>query len=153
MTAEPLIVTRRIAASPEQVWAVLTDIDRAAEVLTGVLRSERMSDGPYAVATRWRETRKIFGRQTTEEMWVTATDPARSTVIESSSHGTDYRTRFTLTPDGSGTELTCEFLAVTSDSGPVQQWVMRLMQPMAERATRRAMEQDLADIAAVAEAG
>ncbi len=102
MTTHHLALSRTVAASPQRVWQVITDLDRAAQTLSGVSRVERLTDGPYALGTRWRETRTMFGKATTEEMWVTALDPARSTTVEASSHGTDYRTVFDLTPTGSG---------------------------------------------------
>jgi carbon monoxide dehydrogenase subunit G len=151
MTGHELTVGRRIEATPTQVWSVVTDRDRAEQVLTGVSRVELMTDGPYAVATRWRETRRMLGWEVTHEMWVADNDPLRRTVVEASTRGTDYRTVFTLTPVGErATELSVTFGANTPDPGAVQKLAWRVAGRLGLRATRRAMEQDLDDIAAAA---
>src|SRR5690606_16565810 len=72
------------------------------EVLRNVTRVERMTDGPYAVGTRWRETRRMMGREETEEMWVAESDPLRRTVVAASSGGAEYRTTFELEPQPDG---------------------------------------------------
>lgn len=148
-----LEISRVIQASPERVWEVLTDLDRVVERLSGVTAVEPMTDGPYAVGTRWRETRTMFGRAVTEEMWVAETDPWRSTQVRAESGGATYVTDFTLTPlgDGERTELTMRFDATIQDPSVLQRLSMKVMEPIALRATRKHLEQDLADIAAAAE--
>lgn len=152
MDGHDLTLTRVVHASPVRVWAVLTDLDRAPEVLGGVTRVERMTDGPYAVGTRWRETRRMMGRETTEEMWVTENDPLRRTVVAASAKGTDYRTEFQLTPEGEGdTVLRYTFRAETSNPSTAQKVLWKVLGGLGRRATAKAMEKDLDDIAAAAE--
>ena len=57
MPPNEIHLSREIDASPEAVWQVLTDIDHAADTLTGVSRIDRVSGAGYDVGTRWRETR------------------------------------------------------------------------------------------------
>src|SRR5690606_20498281 len=59
--AHEVTLSRRVAAPPEAVWEVLTDLDQAARRLTQVTDLHVISDGPYAVGTRWRETRRMMG--------------------------------------------------------------------------------------------
>ncbi len=152
MTGHQLTVGRRIEATPAQVWSVITDLDRAEQVLSGVSRVQLMTDGPYAVGTRWRETRRMFGREATLEMWVADNDPLRRTVVEASSGATDYRTEFTLTPVGErATALSLAFGVETPDPGAVQKLLWRVAGGLGAKATRKALEQDLDDIAAAAE--
>ncbi|MCZ4558566.1 SRPBCC family protein [Rhodococcus maanshanensis] len=61
-------LTGHVAATPAKVWAVLTDLDAAATTLTGVISTERVAGEGYAVGTRRRETRKMLGKEATEEM-------------------------------------------------------------------------------------
>jgi carbon monoxide dehydrogenase subunit G len=151
MSTQSLTLQRTVHAPVEQVWAVLTDLDHAVERLSGVTRVELLTDGPYAVGTRWRETRRVFGAEATEEMWVAANDPLRSTVVEASSRGADYRTTFTLTPVEPGTTLLAmEFSADAPEGSGVRRLVSRLVSRLGERASRRMMERDLEDIAAAA---
>lgn len=146
-----------IAATPEQVWAVLTDVARAAQTLQGVTRVHLMTDGPYAVGTRWRETRTMLGKSSTQEMWVAENDPWRRTVIRSEAGGASYTTEFLLRTLGAaeapaGTELTMRFSGTAQDPSALEKAAMKVFGGMAAKATAKALEQDLADIAAAAEA-
>ena len=148
-----ITLSRVVAAPPERVWEVLTDVAHAAETLSGVTEVQLMTDGPYAVGTRWRETRAMLGKAMTEEMWVSACDPLRSTQVQAESGGAVFATDFTLTPleDGARTELTVRFSAEMSKTSGFKPLVMKLFAGMAARASSRALEKDLADIAAAAE--
>ncbi len=151
MPEQTLIVSRVIPAPVDQVWDVLTDLSRVADRLSGIDSVHIMTSGPYAVGTRWRETRNFFGRAATEEMWVRRNDPLRSTVVEASSHGTDYSTTWTLADasTGNGTELTMTFTGTSPDGG-ISGTLARLLGPIGLRATRKAMEQDFDDIESAA---
>ena len=189
MPLNEITLSRIIEAPPARVWQVLTDLDHAAETLSGVLRVEVLTDGPYALGTRWRETRKMFGREASEELWVADNDPLRRTQVRASSGGVDYVTEFVLTPvtepgaaahptqaghteppsqtghtelpsqaghteppsQAGHTELTIRFGAEMSAPTTVQKVAMKAFTGLAARATTKALEQDLADIAAAAE--
>ena len=73
-------LSRRVSAPPASVWEVITDLDRAAERLSQVTALHVVSDGPYAVGTRWRETRRMMGASETQEMVVVENDPLRKVV-------------------------------------------------------------------------
>lgn len=148
-----IFVNRTIEASPERVWDVVTDLDHAHQILTGVVSVQRMTDGPYAVGTRWRETRKMFGKEATEEMWVAESDPHRRTLVRAESGGADYVTEFTLTPvgDGARTELSVRFDAEMTAPSGLQKVGLKVFGGLAAKAARKALEQDLADIAVAAE--
>lgn len=154
---DDLTLSRTIAATPEQVWAVLSDVPHAAETLRGVTRVQLLTDGPYAVGTRWRETRTMFGATSTQEMWVAENDPWRRSVIRAQSGDTSYETEFRLRSVGAeaspaGTELTVRFSATAHAPSGLQQAALKVFGGLALRATTKALEQDLADIAAAAEA-
>jgi uncharacterized protein YndB with AHSA1/START domain len=51
-----------IRAPLERVYALSTDIDRAREWLPSEVLTEKLTDGPLRVGTRYRETRPIRGR-------------------------------------------------------------------------------------------
>lgn len=149
---DQIVVSKVIGAPPCRVWEVLTDVRRAAETLSGVTSVQVLTDGPYAEGTRWRETRTMFGRSSTEEMWVTLADPLRETEVRASSGGADYVTTFVLTPvSDEATELSVTFSADLSTPSAVQKLGMKVFGGMATKATRKALEQDLADIATAAE--
>lgn len=151
MSAPKLALTRDISAPVADVWHVLTDISSAADTLTGVSAVEMLTEGPYAVGTRWRETREVMGKAVTEEMWVAETDEPRSTVVRAESRGAAYVTAFRLAPIDTGTRLTMEFGGEMTNPG----LVMRILGPLTSRLglamSRKMVAQDLADIAAAAE--
>jgi carbon monoxide dehydrogenase subunit G len=142
--------TQTIAAPIERVWHVLTDIDRAADVLTGVTAIERVDDGPYTVGTRWLETRRVLGKSETEEMWVAQVEPPTRTVVRSAGTGVDYVTTFTLTPEDSATRVEMVFGADTPDPSRVQRLLWRTFGALGRRVTQKMMERDLRDIAQAA---
>lgn len=153
MSRHMIELSQRVEAPPAKVWAVLTDLDRAQHTLSGVTRIERLSGDGYAVGTRWRETRKLLGKEATEEMWVTEVDPERRTVVKARSGGTDYTTVFTLQPDGAGTQLSMIFSGTTGELSFFPRLMMTLFGGLAMKATEKVMAQDLRDIAATATAG
>jgi uncharacterized protein YndB with AHSA1/START domain len=148
MSATQVVVERRIAAPAEEVWQTLTDLESAPEVLTGVERIEVITPGPFTEGTRWRETRRMFGRQATEEMYVTAAEEPDRLVVESDAQGAHYVSEFTLTPEpeDEGTVVRMAFSA--TPPGGVSGVLMKLFGGLGAKTVTKAIEKDLADIAA-----
>lgn len=69
-----------INASPSNVWQVVTDLPRLADVLRSVRTVRLLTEGEYAVGTRWEESRTFFGHRGSEELTVTeCLEPIRTT--------------------------------------------------------------------------
>ena len=142
-------IEKKIGAPPERVFALSTDLPRLADTVSGIDAVEVLTDGPVGVGTRWRETRTLYGRQATEEMWVTHFEAPRSFVVEAESHGAHYRTDFSFEPDGAGTRVTLVFSArPVSLLGRIFSVVGRAM----FAGVRKALERDLEDLGRAAEA-
>lgn len=142
-------VERRVAAAPEQVWEVLTDLDRAPEVIRAVESVEVHTDPPFGVGTRWTETRAASGRHATETMEVVEVEPGRRYVVEAVGTGSRYRSEFRLEPDADGTRLVMTFGA--EPLGMVARVMAATIGRLFEGATRKALAADLADIARASE--
>jgi len=151
MPGHQIEITRDVAASPEAVWTVLTDVHHAAETLTSVTRVEVLTDGPYAVGTRWRETRTMFGKEATEELWVTEVEAPRRTTVEGDSSGVHYVTVFTLSPLPTGTRLAMVFSGEQENPSMLHKAAWVLFGRMGLKASAKMMTRDLEDIAARAE--
>ena len=93
-------LTQHIKAPADAVWAVVSDIPGSAATLSGVESIQMLTDGPYAVGTRWKETRTMMGRAETVEMWVSQSEaPSNgrgSTTVKALQGGAGYTTRFAL---------------------------------------------------------
>ncbi|WP_149359569.1 SRPBCC family protein [Lolliginicoccus suaedae] len=144
-------ITRHINAPVERVWRIITDIDNAADVLDGIVRIERLGGDGYEVGTRWRETRRMMGREASEEMWVTEVEPPRRTVI-GAEHGTvRYETEFELADSDGGTAVTMRFSATMPERRGLRKLADKAMVRLGTSITRKAMEKDLDSIARAAE--
>lgn len=142
-----------IAAPVDVVWGIITDLDGAPEVMSGILAIERLG-GPdgYAVGTRWRETRKMFGKEATEEMEVATVDAPRSTTVVAHSHGADYESGFNVEQTPSGSRLTMDFTGSPSaDASGFSRLMAKMTASLGASATRKAMQTDLDEIKAAAE--
>ena len=151
MAGRELTVKRVVKAPPKRVWAALTDLDAAPEILRGVTRLEMLEGTRYAKGTRWRETRRVFGKEETQTYQVTESRAPRSTTVTSRSTGVDYRKVYTLEPAEEGTLLTLCFGASHPDPNLLQRLTATLFGHVGAAVTTRQLSQDLADIAARAE--
>ena len=152
MNGHRIDLERLVQARVERVWEVLTDVAHADQTLGGVDRVELLTEGPYQVGTRWRETRRMFGKEVTEQMQVTVAEAPRRTVIEADSSGVHYITEFTLTPSSAdATRLTMSFTAVQGQVNPLHKALWRLFGRLGAKASEKVMAKDLQDIAERAE--
>ncbi len=104
-------VQQHFANAPDRVFQALTDLDGAANWMPGLIKIEVLSEGAIGKGTEWRETRKIFGKEVTEQFEVTRFEPPTGLALRvDGSKGTskrgEYRFEYQLTPRKGGTELT-----------------------------------------------
>lgn len=85
-------VTEILPATPERAFHALTDIDGAERWIPGIVATERVGDVRQGVGMRWRETRKMRGKDATEEIEVTHHHPPSHLVLRiDGSKGTSGR--------------------------------------------------------------
>lgn len=144
-------VTRPVNAPPERVWEILTDLETAQGVISGILSVERLDGGSgFGVGTRWRETRKMMGREATEEMEVTAIKPGRSYATKAGNAKVEYVSTMFVQPRGDGAVVGMTLAAQPKTTGTkiLSATVGRLF----TGTTRKMIAKDLKDIADWAEA-
>jgi uncharacterized protein YndB with AHSA1/START domain len=137
-----------VAASPERLYALVTDITRWAEHLPAIEQVELLTPAPVRVGTRFRETRIMQGRRATEEMTVAELAPPDRFVLTAESHGMRYHAVHTFEPMAGGTRMRLTF------TGEPVTWVARLASPLAflmRGAIRRQLAADFAALKRAAE--
>lgn len=91
-----------VHAPTNVVWATATDLASAPERISAIKRLEIITDGPIGKGTRFRETRIMFKRESTEEMEIKAWDPPRSYAIYAYTCGSHFTTTVSCEPDPRG---------------------------------------------------
>ncbi|MFC8586985.1 SRPBCC family protein [Streptomyces sp. NPDC057217] len=142
-----VVVERRVAASAGRVWEAITDLPDLPRVLTGVQKVEVLTPGGFDVGTRWRETRRMLGREATEEMTVTACEPPERYVTTADSHGTHYVSELTLAPGGDGSTVLRMTFSARPAHGRAPGLLGRLFARFGAKAVAKALAKDLSDIA------
>ena len=61
-----------INGSKPAVWAAITNIEHASEIISGIMKIEVLeSPASGLVGLKWRETRMLFGKPTGVDKWIT----------------------------------------------------------------------------------
>jgi hypothetical protein len=139
-----------INGSKPAVWAAITNIEHAAEIISGIMNIEvveRPSNG--LVGLRWRETRLLFGKPATVEKWITDAADNAFYKTRAEDSGFVFLTTMSISESGNGSIT----LTSSHDSQP-EGIVARLKSlPMFlfKGVVRKAILQDLNDIKAAVE--
>ena len=143
-------VSRTVDAPVETLWSLATDLEHWPSVISAIERVEVLEGDGFAEGTRWRETRRMMGREATEEMWVTEVRPGRSYTTEADGPGVRYVTTWTFEPAGTGrTVVTFTFGA--RPTGVLAKAFLTVVGGLALRSVRKAIRGDLDDLATAAE--
>jgi len=146
--AHTIHVHGEISATAEEVWAVITDVARYGEILRSVKSSQLITDGPYEVGTRWRETRHFFDHNGDEELEVTEINPMTHTTHRTVLEKDVIDTMFNLTQIHSRTRLSITATAHMEARGTASYVVWRLFGGLDKSMTHKMLEQDIEDFAA-----
>lgn len=145
---KPVTVETVIAAPPARVFALFTDLRGAPERVRGIQSLELLTEGPVGKGTRFRETRVMLGKASSETMEVLAFEPGRSYSVGAHSCGTRYLTTFEFEPVPEGTKVRMRF------QGTPEALPAKLLAPLLgfmAGAVRKAVEADMADLKAACE--
>ena len=146
-----LEVSITVNASGETVWDLITDLPGSTDRISGIDKIEVLDGGTeFRVGTRWRETRKMFGKSATEEMVVTEVNEGTSYSTRADHGSTVYVSTMTVDQiDDAHCRLTMGFGATTS--GRVGGALSKLTGWAMASSVRKMMQADLRDIASAAE--
>jgi len=139
-----------IDGSRAATWAAITDIENAAELISGIEKVEILEKPANGlVGLRWRETRMLFGKPATAEKWITAAAENEFYETRAEDGGFVFLTTLRISEGSGGITLTS-----SHDSRP-QGFGARLMSiPMGllfKGVAKKAILQDLNDIKSAVE--
>ena len=143
-----IVITKQVDAPVQSVFDVFTDIEKAADRISGIRRIEKITEGPVGKGTRFRETRIMFKKEATEELEITDFDPGRHYAVGCEACGCRFETVFRFQPDGRGAKVEMEM-----NSRPVTLFA-KLMSPLSALmmgSMKKAMEKDMDELKAAAE--
>ena len=134
-----------INSSTDRVWYAITDIENAQDRLSEIVSLkvlEKPDEG--LVGLKWTETRKVFGKEATETMWITEYEDGKYYQTRAENHGAVYISRLSLSPVGENTLLTMSF------EGTSESFWVRLISGcfgfLMKGSMVKLIEKDLADI-------
>lgn len=138
-----------INATKEAIWAAITDIENAADILSGIEKIEILEKPASGlVGLKWRETRLLFGEPASADKWITHAVENEFYTTRAEDLGFVFITTTRISETSSGLTLTS-----SHDSQP-QGIVARLKSiPMFlfKGVLKKAILQDLNDIKAAVE--
>jgi hypothetical protein len=139
-----------INASKAAIWSAITNIENAAETISGIRNIEVVEKPANGlVGLRWRETRMLFGKPATAEKWIT--DVAENEFYKTRAESDGFIFLSTISISGSGGGFT---VTTSHDSKP-QTIATKLMSiPMGllfKGVATKALLQDLNDIKSAVE--
>jgi hypothetical protein len=140
-----------INGSKEAIWAAITNIENAAEIISGIENIEvieKQANG--LIGLRWRETRMLFGKPATAEKWITDAAENAFYKTRAEDNGFVFFSTMTISDSGNGS-----FTLTSSHDSQPQGIIARLMSiPMGllfKGVAKKAILQDLNDIKSAVE--
>lgn len=134
-------VSEWIDATPARVFAVSSDIRNAGDWMNGLVRIEMLEGEGFEVGLRWREVRKMYGKEAAEEFEVKSCEPPNRFLIyvdgsKGSTGKGEYFFDHTLSEDNGGTLFRVD--AVIDGMGLMG----KILGPILGKAFRKGMEKD-----------
>lgn len=139
-----------INGSKAAVWAAITNIEHASEIISGIEKIEILEKPANGlVGLKWRETRKLFGKSATADKWITDAVENEFYKTRAEDGGFVFLSTMSISDTSGGVTLTS-----SHDSQP-QGIAAKLMSiPMGllfKGVAKKALQQDLNDYKAAVE--
>ena len=139
----------KINASKTAIWAAITDIENASEMISGIETTEVLEKPASGlVGLRWRETRILFGKPATVEKWITEAAENEFYKTRAEDGGFVFLTTKRISQISGGMTL------MESHESRPQTMVAKLQIPMLflfKGVIKKALLQDLSDVRAAVE--
>lgn len=128
-----------------RVWGAITDIDNCANMVSAIV-GLKVLNRPDAglVGLKWTETRKMFGKESSETMCITECREQDYYCTRAENHGAVYVTRMSVEEIENQTRLTMSFSGTSAS--PVVRLVSAVMGVFMKKPMIKMLEKDLNDI-------
>lgn len=127
-------VTIHLNRPVEQVFAFLVDISKLSAWQSNLIKSEPLTEGPLRRGSRFREVRRIRGRESEIQGEITALEPNKRLETKTVTKP-QAAVSYSLHPEQGGTRLQYKFVLVTSG-------LMRLLEPMIASSIKKESAED-----------
>ena len=108
----PIIQQVQINADKSTIWQAITDIEHCDQMIEGINKVKILNQPKNGlVGLKWQETRKMFGKEAVETMWITEAVDMQYYSTRAENHGTVYLSKLALSDEGKGVQLTMSFTA------------------------------------------
>jgi hypothetical protein len=141
-----------INGSRAAIWAAITNIENAAEIISGIMKIEileRPANG--LVGLKWRETRMLFGKPASAEKWITDAVENEFYKTRAEDSGFVFLSTMSISESSNGA-ITLTSSHVSKPQGIVARLMSIPMVLFFKGVAKRALLQDLNDIKAAVEA-
>ncbi|WP_409250723.1 SRPBCC family protein [Bacillus sp. SCS-153A] len=123
-------VKKTLPVSKQEAYEALLDLEAAQQWMQGLVRMERLDEGPLTEGSQWKETRKMFGKEATEFFEVAELKQSDKIVVRcDGTKGTTGKGEFLFTYElfsaGDGTEVT--LLGEIRGLNGLSKWFGKLM--------------------------
>ena len=144
-----VVVKIEINAPIDKVFEYFSDVQKIGERIEGIKKVEILSKEKSGAGLKWRETRVMFGKEATEEMWITAFSPPISYSVDAESHGMKYHSVYTFNEVGNGTTVEMVFEGTPVSVGA--KLTAPLFNLVFKSSTKKALKKDMEDLKALLE--
>jgi hypothetical protein len=134
-----------INGTKEAIWNVISDIKNSHKNISGIQKVEILKEASGGIiGLKWRETRTMFGKEATEDMWITHSEPNSYYKTRAESHGAVYITTMKIEEKDNFCILSMNF---ESESVSFVAKIMNIIfSGMMKKSTKKALLEDLNDI-------
>mgnify|MGYP000327239930 CR=1 FL=1 len=144
-------VDTEISSSKDKVWAAISNIENAPDMISGIIALEVLHKPDSGlVGLKWKETRKMFGKDAEETMWITDSKEGEYYATRAENHGAIYKSQLAVEAVGDKTKLTMTF------EGDSESFLVKIMSVVMgffmKKSMIKMLQADLADIKRFVEA-
>lgn len=141
-----ILYSQTVNIPTSKLFASMTDFEKLDTLVSAVIASKVTTPGPTKEGTIYQETRKMFGKEHTEEMRVMEFIRDKKVTLLAEPGNTTYKTTYWFHPQGESTKVDIEFLASTTSL--ITKLMMPLMSVMMKKTMIKCFKDDLTEIEA-----